>query len=54
MENYLINMRLEQWQLHKLLHLMNSIKFMQKIGIENIEKHEKELMDYGLETLKKK
>jgi cysteine desulfurase/selenocysteine lyase len=30
-----------------------SIKFMQKIGIENIEKHERELMDYGLDTLKK-
>ena len=30
-----------------------SIKFMQKVGIENIEKHEKELMDYGLETLRK-
>ena len=30
-----------------------SIKFMEKVGIENIEKHEKELMDYGLETLRK-
>jgi len=30
-----------------------SIKFMQKVGIENIEKHEKDLMDYGLETLRK-
>ena len=30
-----------------------SIKFMEKIGIENIEKHERELMDYGLDTLRK-
>ena len=30
-----------------------SIKFMQKVGIENIEKHEKDLMDYALETLRK-
>jgi len=30
-----------------------SIKFLEKIGIENIIKHEKELMEYGQETLKK-
>ena len=30
-----------------------SIKFMEKIGIKNIEKHEKELLDYGLEKLRK-
>ena len=30
-----------------------SIKFMEKIGIDNIQKHEKELMDYGLEKLRK-
>ena len=30
-----------------------SIKFMEKIGIQNIEKHEKELLDYGLEKLRK-
>ena len=30
-----------------------SIKFMEKVGIENIEKHEKELMDYGLDILGK-
>jgi len=30
-----------------------SIKFLEKIGIENIIKHEKELMEYGLETLRK-
>ncbi len=30
-----------------------SIKFLEKIGIENIVNHEKELMDYGLEVLKK-
>ncbi|MFL2892048.1 MAG: aminotransferase class V-fold PLP-dependent enzyme [Candidatus Pelagibacter sp.] len=28
-----------------------SIKFMEKVGIENIEKHEKELLDYGLDIL---
>ena len=30
-----------------------SIKFLEKIGIENIVNHEKELMDYGIEILKK-
>ncbi len=30
-----------------------SIKFLEKIGIQNIEKHEKELLDYGIEVLKK-
>ena len=30
-----------------------SIKFLEKIGIENIIKHEKELMDYGREVLGK-
>jgi len=30
-----------------------SIKFLEKIGIENIIKHEKELMDYGQEVLRK-
>ena len=30
-----------------------SIKFLNKIGIENIEKHEKELIKYGEEILKK-
>ena len=30
-----------------------SIKFLEKIGIENIIKHEKELMDYGKKVLKK-
>ena len=31
-----------------------SIKFLEKIGIKNIVNHEKELMEYGLEILKKK
>jgi len=30
-----------------------SIKFLEKIGIENIEKHEKELMNYATEILRK-
>ena len=30
-----------------------SIKFLEKIGIENIERHEKELLDYGLDVLRK-
>ena len=30
-----------------------SIKFLEKIGIDNVIKHEKELMDYGKEVLKK-
>ena len=30
-----------------------SIKFLEKIGIENIEKHEKELMNYATEKLSK-
>jgi len=30
-----------------------SIKFLEKIGIENIVKHEKELMNYGIEVLRK-
>tara|TARA_B100000686_G_scaffold120916_1_gene127941 strand:- start:6411 stop:7631 length:1221 start_codon:yes stop_codon:yes gene_type:complete len=30
-----------------------SIKFLEKIGIENIQKHETELIDYAVETLKK-
>ena len=30
-----------------------SIKFMEKVGIENIENHEKELLDYGLDILRK-
>ena len=30
-----------------------SIKFLEKIGIENIEKHEKELLDYSLDILGK-
>ena len=31
-----------------------SIKFLNKIGIENIIKHEKEIMNYGHEILTKK
>ena len=30
-----------------------SIKFLEKIGIENIEKHEKELLNYAMEVLRK-
>ena len=30
-----------------------SIKFLEKIGIDNVIKHEKELLDYGQEVLKK-
>ena len=30
-----------------------SIKFLEKIGIENIEKHEKELLDYAVDLLGK-
>ena len=30
-----------------------SIKFLEKIGIENIEKHEKELLNYAIEVLRK-
>ena len=30
-----------------------SIKFLEKIGIENIEKHEKDLLNYSIEVLKK-
>ena len=30
-----------------------SIKFLEKIGIENIEKHEKNLLNYAIEVLKK-
>ena len=30
-----------------------SIKFLEKIGIENIEKHEKDLLNYTIEVLKK-
>ena len=30
-----------------------SIKFLEKIGIENIEKYEKELLNYALEVLRK-
>ncbi len=30
-----------------------SIKFLNKIGIENIVKHENELMDYGQELLRR-
>ena len=30
-----------------------SIKFLEKIGIENIEKHEKDLLYYAIEVLKK-
>ena len=30
-----------------------SIKFLEKIGIENIEKHEKELLNYAIEILRK-
>ena len=30
-----------------------SIKFMEKVGIENIEQHERELLDYGLDILGK-
>ncbi len=30
-----------------------SINFLNKIGIDNITKHEKELMDYGMEVLRK-
>ena len=30
-----------------------SIKFMEKIGIQIIEKHEKELLDYGIDILRK-
>ena len=30
-----------------------SIKFLENIGIENVIKHEKELVEYGQEILKK-
>jgi len=30
-----------------------SIKFLERIGIENIEKHEKELLNYAIEVLRK-
>ena len=30
-----------------------SVKFLEKIGIENIEKHEKDLLNYAIEVLKK-
>ena len=30
-----------------------SIKFLEKIGIENLQKHEKEIVDYALEILKR-
>ena len=30
-----------------------SIKFLEKIGVENIEKHEKDLLNYAIEVLKK-
>ena len=30
-----------------------SVKFLEKIGIENIEKHEKELLNYAIEVLRK-
>ena len=30
-----------------------SIKFLEKLGIENLQKHEREIVDYAVETLKK-
>ena len=30
-----------------------SIKFLEKIGIENLQNHEKQIVDYSIETLKK-
>ena len=37
----------------QVISFNESIKFMEKVGIENIEKHEKELLDYGLDILGK-
>ena len=53
MGNFQISMKLEQWPQLKLSRLINTIKFLESIGIDNIIKHEKELIEYGQEILKK-
>ena len=40
-------------QTAEVVGFSESIRFMENIGIKNIMKHEKEVMEYGLEKLKK-
>ena len=40
-------------QTAEVVGFSESIRFIEKIGIENIFNHEKEIMEYGLEKLKK-
>ena len=47
-------MKLEQWQQLKVVAFDQSIKLLEKIGMNNVIQHEKELMDYGQEVLRKK
>jgi cysteine desulfurase/selenocysteine lyase len=40
-------------QTAEVISFLEALKFIEKIGIKNISKHENEIMEYGLERLKK-
>ena len=40
-------------QTAEVVAFAKSIKFIEELGIKNIEKHEKKVLEYGLEQLRK-
>ena len=40
-------------QTAEVVAFSEAIKFIEKIGIQNIQSHENEIMEYGIEKLKK-
>ena len=40
-------------QTAEVVAFAKSIKFIEELGIKNIEKHEKQVLEYGLEQLRK-
>ena len=40
-------------QTAEVVAFAKSIKFIQDLGIKNIEKHENQILEYGLEKLRK-
>ena len=50
---YQISTRQGLWQTAQVIAFDESIKFLNKIGMENVIKHESELINYGQEILRK-
>ena len=48
-----INLKQEQMQTAEVVAFGKLIKFVQDFGIKNIEKHESQILEYGLEKLRK-